>query len=242
MSVLSVHWESLLLFENKHPPSDWSPWQWLGGAQLACQGVLMGPVDGWLHYCTTACCVTSSCTQHRHALFPIAGCCVIVCTGGNKYVGANKQKHFSWQNTSWWSEKLLITASSQEMRQAWWTEHPAGDALVMTPFPEHSDSMGQAAVLSFDSIVEAEWQSGGKKKSIIGRGAAATTNKLWPRSRCSPVTVLHAIWTTLLKLEKTPLLGRPLKMDEQQGGRWNAGEEEEKKRLFVCTKPHEFSR
>lgn len=64
---------------------EWSPWppEW---PQLACQGVLIDPVDGWLHYCTTACCVTSSCTQHWHTPLPIRGCSCIVCTGGNEYV------------------------------------------------------------------------------------------------------------------------------------------------------------
>lgn len=33
------------LLQSKHQPLDWSPWP-LELPQLACQGVLMGPVDG----------------------------------------------------------------------------------------------------------------------------------------------------------------------------------------------------
>lgn len=35
------------------------------------------PVDGWLHYCTTACCVTSSWTQQWCCPLPIKGCCCV---------------------------------------------------------------------------------------------------------------------------------------------------------------------
>lgn len=58
--VLSLHWVFLqLLFEKKHQPLDWSLWP-LEWPQLGCQGVLVGPVDGWLHYCT------------KHAVSPLA--------------------------------------------------------------------------------------------------------------------------------------------------------------------------
>lgn len=98
-------------FRNKHGPLDWSPWP-LQRPQLACQGVLIDPVDGWLHYCTSACCVTSSSTKHRHTLFHVEGCCFIVCTEGNKCTC----KQQTGKTSSRWEKSLIIAGDR------WWAD------------------------------------------------------------------------------------------------------------------------
>lgn len=111
---------------------------------------------------------------------------------------------------------------------------------------------GQAAVLSFDWIAEAEQRWGVKKKKR-GRGIcwdkAATKNKIWPRSRCSPIVILHAIWTTLVKLEKTPPVPHKTTEDGQAAGRqikWRLSVttflfcSRQRPKLFVCIQPHEL--
>lgn len=86
--------------------------------------------------------------------------------------------------------------------------HPVGDGLDMRLCPDTATRLkrGQAAVLSFDWITEAgqRWGKWKKNESRIGWSKTATTNKVWPRLRSSPIVMLHAIWTTLVKLEKTP--------------------------------------
>lgn len=49
------------------------------------------PVDGWLHYCTTACCVTSSWAQQWHPP-PIQWCV---------FAQVTKKKSDEWQNKKW---------------------------------------------------------------------------------------------------------------------------------------------
>lgn len=76
---------------------------------------------------------------------------------------------------------------------------------------------------SLEQNSNGEWKKKGVKSAELKpQGTRA-------RSRCSPIVILHAIWTILVRLEKTPPVpAAPLKMDEQQDARWNACKEEQK--------------
>lgn len=207
-----------LQFESKHQPLDWSPWS-LEWSQLACQGVLMILGDGWLYYCIGACCVTSSCTQPLHVCLLILGCCLIVCIEGNKYV----QKQQNKQNIS------AIEMLPDDKRwgkscwpQRWQAQHPAGDGLRVTFCPEDLDHgsqyerrSGSCSFIWLNCWSRAPARSG--KKESGGKGA--TTNKVWPRSRCTPIVSLHAISTILVKLEKTPPVPHKTPEDVWAAGR-----------------------
>lgn len=207
------------LFDNKDQPLKWSPWppEW---PQLACQGVLVGPVDGWLHYCTAVCCVTTSCMQHFRSSFPTWGCFCMFAQE-EKYFENNKQtrkylmeKYFLL--ISGWLQRAKVKAVVKRSTSCWiW---PGNHGLSSESRHRKQAENRSAAVHSFDWIGEAEqhWRKF-QMESRISRSKTAKTNKV---ARGPPHRHPACYLNHITQAWRLPMLAtRPLKMDEQQEGR-----------------------
>lgn len=161
------------------------------------------PVDGWLHYCTTACCVTSSSTP------PIQGCsCAFPHVEIEMIQKMTKQVHLSCKNPSFWQEKSFKEVKTEAIAEccalSWASRHRSlaenRSAALFLIWPNQS---GRTALKKVKEerveshAVKTQQQSMAQIEVLAHRHPACYLKHIsqaWKDSPCSPQD--HWRWTS----------------------------------------------